>query len=802
MSTPLNDKFVASIELESYFVDKDNGFPLAGGEVTFYIDTNRTVKKPVYQLTGAPGSYALEPLENPLTLSSVGTFQDELGNNIQIYYYPFEGDPSDESSVYEKYYITVKSSEGVPQFTRENWPPIEDTGGNNNNADIKNYIPNGQFLIYNDIISSDISDAQPPYISQYGILSQPIAQGGWFFQRSIGGTSSFNNSFTYLGGVEVAGLKDFPNAFFNFICDSYNSSDTIRDLVISFPGVHTLSAANPPGSEPFDFFFASQSLDANTYSFEVRVIQNFGTGGSPTATIDTLIDTVNVGSLDYHNVIIPSFDSNTATLGTDKNDYVAISIRGPASSFAAAFTDFALVVGDLILNFFPIETKSEVLSETIYGRVFTPRTDGWNLYLTPQYTLEGTQFDMSEIGDIIPMTNVANFTNSLSTNTNRMMCDGNSYITADYSPLGIPFARLQSVLWNSTYKVPVTGTGLNFATVYVTANPSNQIRISTNKPGLQTLTADGSNPTGFLFYDLCLGVTTYAVIANLAGLSSSSFQVAGTLAGSVLAIASAGTSGFTVNQIYSSPKTKSLFSVDIGANPLAGSYFTFSNTTTQFYAWFTINGVGADPAPGGTGILIPILSTYTTSETAQIIVNVISGYQVSMISTTSATTLIPGSFFQFYANSLLYNVWYEVQGIGNEPTVGGTNIKVSVLTADTGLQVSTKTQIAINMYSFASPNLQGVILKGYSSNANTLDPSPLSRYSVVDVTALTTGLNSYQDSANIEHNHGILAGDPNGSAGGSDDLWMYDINGDDRTSFEGFEESRPLNYAVNYVIKY
>lgn len=803
MSIPLTDKFVASIELESYFVDKDSGFPLTGGKVTFYIDTNRTVKKAVYQLTGAPGSYALEPLENPLTLSSVGTFQDELGNNIQIYYYPFEGDPSDESSVSEKYYITVESSEGVPQFTRENWPPIESGGNNNGDADIKNYIPNGQFLIYNDIVSSDISDAQPPYISQYGLLSQPIAQGGWAFQRSIGGTSSFNNSFTYLGGIAVAGLNDFPHAYFNFVCNTYNVSDSVRDLVIIFPGVHTLSAANPPGGQPFTFFFSAQSLDVNTYSFEVRVIQNFGTGGSPSATVNTLIDTVSIQSLDYYNITIPSFEADSATLGTDKNDYVAIAIRGPASSFSAAFTNFALVVGEIILDVFPVETQSEVLSETIYGTVELPRTDGWNLYLTPQYTLEGTQFDMSEIGDIIAMTNVKNFTDSLSTKTNRMICDGNSYLTEGYSPLGIPFARLQSFLWNSTYNVPVTGTGFDFATAYVTTNPTDEIRLSTNKSGLQTSTADGAIATGFTFANLSLGTITYDVTARIAGFSAASFQVRGNVIG-VVNDANAGTSGFTVNQVYSSPKTYALFSVDILLAPAAGSYFSFWNTTAQFYVWFTVDGVGADPAPGGTGILVKILSTYTASDIAQTIVNVVSGSQVSLITTVAATTMSPGSYFQFYANGLLYNVWYEVQGAGTAPNVGGTNIKVSVSTADTAAQVVTKTQIAINMHSFASPNLQGVMLKGFSSNSNSLDPVPLSRFSVVDVGGLASGLNTYQDSANIEHLHTYDYVTLTSEGIQRAETPITEVTGTTtaETTYEGFEESRPFNYSVNYVIKY
>ena len=130
MQSGLDPRFICTSDLEELMRDKDSGLPLAGGIVTFYSDINRSVLKPVYQLTGSPPNYSYSVLPNPCTLSTVGTFQDGLGNNIVPFYYPFIGTPSQNTGEQELYYITVVSSGFVPQFTRQGWPQAAaDQGG-------------------------------------------------------------------------------------------------------------------------------------------------------------------------------------------------------------------------------------------------------------------------------------------------------------------------------------------------------------------------------------------------------------------------------------------------------------------------------------------------------------------------------------------------------------------------------------------------------------------------------------------------------------------------------------------------
>lgn len=133
--------------LQEYLVDKDTGLPLANGIITFYQDTSRLTLKPVYKQTGSPGSYTYVALSNPLILSSVGTTVDEFGNDIKIFYYPYdESDPDTNDPAVQTYYITVVSEDLEPQFVRENFPFIPGGGAVDTNVPgFENLIVNNRF---------------------------------------------------------------------------------------------------------------------------------------------------------------------------------------------------------------------------------------------------------------------------------------------------------------------------------------------------------------------------------------------------------------------------------------------------------------------------------------------------------------------------------------------------------------------------------------------------------------------------------------------------------------------------------
>jgi hypothetical protein len=140
----LDPNYIVAINLGEVFVDMETGLALAGGKIYFYKDEARSVPKTVYELTGSPPNYLYEALPNPIILSAVGTIVNANGENVAIYYYPYNS-----QGVIENYYIRVFSEDDVEQFDRQAWPnltPTSTPGGDGNSATVQNQLSNSQFV--------------------------------------------------------------------------------------------------------------------------------------------------------------------------------------------------------------------------------------------------------------------------------------------------------------------------------------------------------------------------------------------------------------------------------------------------------------------------------------------------------------------------------------------------------------------------------------------------------------------------------------------------------------------------------
>lgn len=152
MATPTpNPLYFACFPLQEYFVNKDTGFPLAGGYVEFFSDPAFTVPKDVYQQSLVNNNYTYTNLGSVLVLSSVGTFQDNNGDDIIPFLYPY-----DANGDLELYFVRVWSGNpsvqgSVLQFTRQGWPPnlIQSTSPSDVFESSLNLFTNPQFSIVN-----------------------------------------------------------------------------------------------------------------------------------------------------------------------------------------------------------------------------------------------------------------------------------------------------------------------------------------------------------------------------------------------------------------------------------------------------------------------------------------------------------------------------------------------------------------------------------------------------------------------------------------------------------------------------
>lgn len=168
MSIPIDPRFIPAFSIEDVLLNKDDGQPLTGGLVYFEHDNQRGVLKPVYQITGTSPNYTFIELPNPVELSSIGTFEDSLGNPTIPYFYPYDA----EGEV-DLYYIRVTSSSDVPQFTREAQPYISTNSTDGTNGTFDNQISNPQF--------AEVLFQAPTKIYSYNAASLEVTQiaPGW-----------------------------------------------------------------------------------------------------------------------------------------------------------------------------------------------------------------------------------------------------------------------------------------------------------------------------------------------------------------------------------------------------------------------------------------------------------------------------------------------------------------------------------------------------------------------------------------------------------------------------------------------
>jgi hypothetical protein len=791
---PLDPRYVIAPSLEQYYVDKDTGLPLANGVVTFYKDQARTELKPIFTISGSPPNYLYVQLPNPVTLSAVGTFQDGGGNNVIPYYFPY-----DDSGNVELYYITVYSEGAVLQFTREGWPNFTSSGSGDDSDSEVNYVPNGQFLLHNNIA------ADPPKLA--GQISNPItfiAQGGWSFERPTGSTGTDFVLFPRYNSP-INSPTSNPRYAVRISTTVVGTGDLFKDLRLKFKDVNKFADTTQT------FSFTAQTNTSTNLTLTIVLIKNFGTGGTPSATTETVISNVMIGNTpSIINQTINFGDNIGQTIGTNDDDFIQIAIRLPLSFiFDMTLTDVILTPGIVDITSFPQTTNSQFIYRTS-GYMPPPNANGYDLYLPRIKTLEGERYDDSQLGQCVYQIRK----NPL---PGELRCDGSNYLYSGYSTDGIPYKRLGDVLLSEgggTY--PIFGTGANFVSADVIT--SNLLTITTNTFGAATASAAGTS--GFTIVTRVTG-NNY----NMTGfdLGSDTIYIKQNIKGKVTGpTANTSSPYLTITDlrndfaddtrvfIVGAFSTFALFSLKVtSANvAIAGTYFTVSTTTTGYYVWFTVDGVGTDPAPAGlTSLKIDLSASMDANGYANFIAEALGGHQITTIVTTAATAITAGSYFTFSVNNTLINqnfyCYYIKDGTGVDPSPGGIGIPVNILSADTAIDVANKTKLAINSFYVTVPDFRGEFIRVWN-NGTSNDPDVALRafpYGQGQISGDVIG--SFQIDEILSHTHtnaGVQSGAFSylGLIGNAAVPASTMLNG----SFVGGSESRPGNKYLNMFIKY
>lgn len=813
---------IAAPMLQDLLVDKSTGEPMSAGIINLYQDNNRIVRKNWYyqtNISGIQGQYTYLPLDNPLTLSLAGTIQDLNGNDVIPFYYPYD---ENDQTVDQAYYITVFNAANVPQFTRENFPFNPNQSNETNDQSLINLIPNGQFLSHNNLpalppsveVNQVQNGAQQVAVATEGSTvlientSVIVAQGasvGWYFIKPQGSTDTDFIEFTQIL-QEPANLTGNPRYAINLSCTDASGNDTFKELRIRFNNVNHFAST----IQPYTFSLTGMNNNPGVLNLAVNYIKYFGVGGSSPVQVEFDTYSLLEGEFNLFSTTPVIFGNNDLyTIGTGNDDYIEISISLPSTTtFNIEITDVLLTPGQIAISSYPDRPNNIVFSTAIAGSIPTPDPDGMDLYLSPVLTRGGMAFDRSVLAK--PYASLTSPVSPLNTaaTTNEMLLDGSEYLTAGYSTIGVPFRRLQQILFNTTYQIPKFGTGATFVNAYIVdlGGTNNQIQLSTNQGGVQTATADGvSVPTGFGF---ATAVTPTALSYDVFGQivkQANTMIVRGTVpnTGSI-GQPEAGTSGFTVTELRNLSVNYCIFTVvAIPASTLAGKYWAFSTEDAgNFYVWYKVDGIGVDPAPGGTGILVNLLTDYTAQDVIYFTCDAINAYQVSTINCEAGSSVPNGSYWTFFSNAQQYYVWYNVGGFGVDPhPLGGIGIEVPLAGTETSTQVASATQLAINSYSFAIPDAQGLFLRGVDPD-NVWDFDNALRAAWVDNLNLAGAVSgTFEYDQFLSHNHTVGSFQNYGNLAQSVET-MNNLGNDSPTGFTGGTETRPVNMDVYWVIKY
>jgi hypothetical protein len=322
---PINpSKLVAAAMLQDYIVDKDSGFPLANGLVSLYIDTQRQTFKNWYYQTGVPGAYTYIPLDNPMNLSSVGTIQDPNGNDVIPYYYPFE--ENDENTP-EKYYITVYSVDSngnaaVLQFTRENFPPIqEEEGPTIGVPSLRNYILNNVYWRNIGALNATSVTNQIIAPSQH----DGFTNGEIRFIKNVTGATD-NIAFTPM--TETLEDDITPETQLNFVCSATQTGETQK--CIQYPiALHIDTLQNVEAT----IVIHAQNIAGNVNNFLDIYIYQFTGTGALTQPAPIFVQRIVLGNT-YQKFIVPVTLPNAEglSLGSGGDDALFLQIQYPLSS--------------------------------------------------------------------------------------------------------------------------------------------------------------------------------------------------------------------------------------------------------------------------------------------------------------------------------------------------------------------------------------------------------------------------------------------------------------------------------------
>lgn len=517
-----------------------SGKPAVGYVWQTFYNTSRDTPRPVYQ---DPGGFIKYPLA--IELNTAGQVSEN-----PIY---FQSNGSDDSG----YYITVTApGEPEPLYVFQAFTGGSGGGGGGGITLIpRNQIINGQFTFNNgniDTAASGLTNIAP----------------GWYFNKNNASASDAITFIAFPLGQTVISEGN-PINYLSFNCSSAGSGETVKTIEARIPRVNAFEM------QQISIQFQGQSTTSSQVT--VSVMQNFGTGGTPSAPVTTAVGTytlTNAWQKFSQSIVVPS--TGGKTLGTNGDDYIAVQFNLPLNATG-------------VINMTNVQDQ--------LGSIAGPYD-----YLTYQGSVAqtfGSELPIPEPKQITystptPLLGLVDVLKPIITGTNNVytLLDNAGEVTM--WPCNISLAGFPD---KPIFPPPFNCVLCNGQTLDGYLNNFQYYRL-----GSRLGTTWGPGYDGFYW-------NTLSAAPNL--------QVINQQQG-VIAQAADFNTGLTITTpVPGGPGVNQITQIVCKAPSLVpqSSYFTINRAGGQYYVWFSIDGAGVDPAvPGKVGIPVPLLSTGSATD--------------------------------------------------------------------------------------------------------------------------------------------------------------------------------------------
>jgi len=673
------------------------GKPLISGSMETFKATDHGTHKATYE--DRPLAIALP---NPIPANAAGVLSDSGGAPKPVYF-------ADD----ENYYLVIRDSLGNIVMTVDDWnadnafstkPQIDEVV-------TTNFIPNAQFRT---LVNGKTLYSNDDLNVTNNIL---IARDNWYLRRDVlTSTNTLEFKEFIVGQTDVTFN---PKYYLNFAC-SVTSTETIKDITVDIGDVETFSNQ--------EMTLAIYAKSSTLAQIEVLADQDFGAGGS-TQAIEILESFQLTSSWAQYNSTFTAADVGGKTVGTDNK--FRFRIRVPLNAICDVdLANIQLNIGNTVLEF---DFQPSIMNDGNASKDAIPQPAKANGVDDSFKSLSIAADGITNIWYAACPTGFVGYF-PISTVPDGWLEANGQTLSGIESETSI-YRRLRNT-------IGVTGGYGEDGFIQIQPGAFAYGSIICNKFDTSTTDiADGT--TGFTFAtEQQGGDKGFTVALTAAGQITVTNKSNG-----IVTDAAAGTTTSTVTVTQQGTAIlPEITEIDV-AGTTAGTYFLISAVGTDFYIWFTVNGIGTDPAVGGrTGIKVALVGGQTDTTYAAIIRLILSGCEESSIVYADASTLSAGDYFLIYNSTDTFVPWYRIDGAGTEPVVTGTKFPIDIDSSDLAAIVNEKTLLELITVLFRNLKISGYFIRAWDHGAG-IDPDAANRWESPNIVSQGDDVGTIQEDA-------------------------------------------------------